>query len=104
MDNASATLDRPDLPPRLSSQQELEPIFELRGPAFRLMQRVGIIQGSGPSLGRRSIAFLIIAWVPLLGFASLEGHAIGPTPALVVPAGLRRLCSLLHRRPTDIRS
>ncbi|MGH7153842.1 MAG: hypothetical protein ACREF3_07915, partial [Acetobacteraceae bacterium] len=61
-------------------EQELETLFELGGPAFRLMQRVGVIQGTGPSIGRRSIAFIIIAWVPMLLFASLEGHAIGPTP------------------------
>ena len=79
MDDASATLERADATPAASLQQELEPIFELGGPAFRLMQRVGVIQGSGPSIGRRSIAFIVIAWVPLLLFASLEGHAIGPT-------------------------
>lgn len=80
MDNASATLDHPRVATTLSPELELEPIFELGGPAFRLMQRVGIIQGSGPSIGRRSIAFLMIAWVPLLVFASLEGNVIGPTP------------------------
>jgi hypothetical protein len=80
MANASTTLDRPDVSPTLSLQQELEPIFELGGPAFRLMQRIGVIRGGGPSIGRRTVAFLVIAWVPLLVFASLEGHAIGPTP------------------------
>lgn len=80
MNDASATLDHADLTPTLSPQRELEPIFELGGPAFRLMQRIGVIQGSGPSIGRRSIAFIVIAWVPMFLFASLEGHAIGPTP------------------------
>lgn len=60
--------------------QEFEPIFELGGPAFRIMQRIGIIKGRGPSLGRRIIAFILFAWVPLLVFATLEKHAIGPTP------------------------
>jgi hypothetical protein len=63
-----------------ASPEELEPIFELGGPAYRLMQRVGIIKGRGPSIGRRTIAFILVAWVPMLLFASLEGHAIGPTP------------------------
>lgn len=59
---------------------ELEPLFELGGPAFRLMQRVGIIRGRGPSIGRRSVAFVAVTWVPMLLFASIEGCAIGPTP------------------------
>jgi hypothetical protein len=80
MGSASATLDRSDVARSLSDEEELEPIFELGGPAYRLMQRVGIIKGNGPSIGRRSVAFIIIAWVPMLVFASLEGHAIGPTP------------------------
>ena len=66
--------------PELASQRELEPLFELGGPAFRLMQRVGIIQGNGPSVGRRAVAFIVITWLPLLLFATLEGYAIGPTP------------------------
>ena len=79
MDNASATLDRSDVM-HLSPDQELEPIFELGGPAYRLMQRIGIIKGRGPSIGRRTVAFIFIAWVPMLLFATLEGHAIGPAP------------------------
>jgi hypothetical protein len=62
---------------RINAEPELE--FELGGPAYRLMQRVGIIKGPGPSVGRRSIAFLIITWLPLLLFTALEGHAFGPT-------------------------
>lgn len=80
MADSSVILDRPEIVRNLPSEQELEPIFELGGPAFRLMQRLGIIKGNGPSIGRRSIAFIIVAWVPLLLFATLEGHAIGPTP------------------------
>jgi len=80
VDGASAVLDGADVTPAVSPQHELEPLFELGGPAFRLMQRIGVIQGSGPSIGRRSVAFIAIAWVPLLLFTSLEGHAIGPTP------------------------
>ncbi len=62
----------------LKHESELE--FELGGPAYRLMQRIGLIQGAGPSLGRRMVAFLLITWVPLLIFALLEGRALGPTP------------------------
>jgi hypothetical protein len=66
--------------PHFVSEQELEPFFELGGPAYRFMQRIGIIRGRGPSIGRRVLAFIAVTWVPLLIFASIEGHAIGPTP------------------------
>lgn len=62
----------------LAHESELE--FELGGPAYRLMQRIGLIQGAGPSLGRRIVGFLLITWVPLLLFSLLEGRAFGPTP------------------------
>ena len=62
----------------LAHESELE--FELGGPAYRLMQRIGLIQGAGPSLGRRIVTFLLITWVPLLVFSLLEGRALGPTP------------------------
>ena len=78
----SVVADVPDARrgPCPSPGQELESIFELGGPAYRLMQRIGIIKGSGPSVARRTAAFIAVAWVPLLVFASLEGYAIGPTP------------------------
>ncbi|HQT77229.1 MAG: hypothetical protein B7Z80_06000 [Rhodospirillales bacterium 20-64-7] len=60
--------------------QQFEPIFELGGPAYRLMQRIGIIKGSGPSIGRRSIAFIAITWLPLLLLSIWQGSVIGPTP------------------------
>jgi hypothetical protein len=64
----------------ISPELALEPIFELGGPAYRLMQRIGVIKGRGPSLGRRTVAFVLFAWVPLLLFATHEGYALGPTP------------------------
>ena len=54
--------------------------FEMGGPAWRLMQRLGIIRGAGPSVIRRSVCFILVAWVPLLLLAALQGNAIGPTP------------------------
>ncbi len=62
----------------LNLESKLE--FQLGGPAYRLMQRLGLIQGEGPSLGRRMIGFLLITWVPLLILALSEGLALGPTP------------------------
>jgi hypothetical protein len=64
----------------LASEQELEPFFELGGPAYRLMQRVGIIKGRDPSIGRRILVFIAVTWLSLLIFTSIEGHAIGATP------------------------
>lgn len=62
----------------LAHESELE--FELGGPVYRLMQRIGLIQGAGPSIGRRVAGFLLITWVPLLIFSLIEGRALGPTP------------------------
>ena len=62
----------------LAHESELQ--FELGGPAYRLMQRIGLIQGESRSIGRRVVAFLLITWVPLLLFSLLEGRALGPTP------------------------
>src|SRR4051812_1044462 len=58
----------------------LESVFELGGPAFRLMQRIGIIKGNGPSVARRTSAFIAVTWLPLLVLAAAQGYAIGPTP------------------------
>jgi hypothetical protein len=54
--------------------------FERGGPAYRLMQRLGLIRGEDPSIHRRIFAFLILTWVPLLVLSLVEGHAYGPTP------------------------
>jgi hypothetical protein len=54
--------------------------FEMGGPTYRLMQRVGLIQGEDPSIRRRVIAFLLLTWVPMLLLAGFEGRALGPTP------------------------
>jgi hypothetical protein len=62
----------------LAHESELH--FELGGPAYRLMQRIGLIKGQSRSIGRRVVAFLLITWVPLLLFSLAEGRALGPTP------------------------
>ena len=59
---------------------ENEPEFQLGGPAYRLMQRLGLIRPGSPSLLRRFVAFLLLTWVPLLILALFEGKALGPTP------------------------
>jgi hypothetical protein len=62
----------------LNQESKLE--FQLGGPAYRLMQRIGLIRGEGPCLGRRMMGFVLITWVPLLILALIEGQALGPTP------------------------
>ena len=53
--------------------------IERGGPAYRLMQRMGLIRGEDPSVRRRVVVFLAVTWLPLLIFAVWEGLAIGPT-------------------------
>ena len=62
----------------LAHESELQ--FEMGGPAYRLMQRIGLIKGEGPCIGRRFVAFVLITWVPLLVLSLIEGRAMGATP------------------------
>ncbi len=64
--------------PAVANESEL--YIERGGPAYRLMQRIGLIRGEAPSVERRIIAFLAVTWVPLLILAWWEGLAVGPTP------------------------
>ena len=64
--------------PVVANESEL--YIERGGPAYRLMQRIGLIRGEDPSVQRRIIAFLAVTWVPLLILAWWEGLAVGPTP------------------------
>jgi hypothetical protein len=73
-------VDRLDVASDSSPNEGLEPFFELGGPAYRFMRRIGIIKEGSPSIGRRVVVFIAITWVPLLIFTVIEGHAIGPTP------------------------
>jgi hypothetical protein len=57
----------------LMLQGESDLVFELGGPAYRLMQRVGVIKGDGPSVARRSMGFIAIPWLPLLVFTVPSG-------------------------------
>ena|SRR5689334_5270758 len=68
--------------PKLDLLPPGELFFELGGPAYRLMQRVGVIKGAGPSVLRRSIIFIAITWLPLFVLTAMEGHTFGPTPRL----------------------
>lgn len=54
--------------------------IERGGPSYRLMQRIGLIRGDGPSVPRRIVAFVAITFVPLLAFSVWEGVALGPAP------------------------
>lgn len=59
---------------------ESELYFERGGPTYRLLQRIGVIQGEGPSVERRIVFSIAVTWIPLLVFAILDGRALGPTP------------------------
>ena len=63
--------------------------FERSEPAYRLMPRIIpriiLIQGAGPSSGRRLITSLVISWVPFLVFSRFEGRTRGPTEASPTP-------------------
>lgn len=63
-----------------SFADESQLYFERGGPAYRLMQKIGVIRGDGPSLLRRSLWFLAITWVPILLISLDEGRALGSTP------------------------
>lgn len=62
----------------LARESELQ--FELGGPVYRLMQRIGLIKRDDLCIGRRIVCFLLITWVPLLLLSLIEGRALGPTP------------------------
>jgi hypothetical protein len=64
--------------PILANESEL--YIEQGGPAYRLMQRIGLIHGEDPSIRRRIAAFLAVTWLPLLIFSLAEGVAWGPNP------------------------
>lgn len=64
--------------PRLAEAAKLH--FEMGGPAYRFMERIGLIRNGGPSLKRRFVGFLLITWVPLLLLSLLDGKALGATP------------------------
>jgi hypothetical protein len=84
-----------------SGKSEL--FFELGGPAYRLMQRIGVIKGVGPSVLRRRIIFIAITLASALcthgdGRTYVRSHA-----TLGIPAGLRQIRPLLCRRSIDLR-
>jgi hypothetical protein len=60
--------------------REHELYFERGGPFYRLMQRVGLITGKGPSIFRRCVSFLTLTWVPLFIFSVIDGRALGDSP------------------------
>jgi len=64
--------------PELINARDL--YIERGGPAYRLMQWIGLIRGEDPSVRRRILAFLGITCLPLLVLSLWEGVALGPTP------------------------
>jgi hypothetical protein len=62
----------------LAREAELQ--FEMGGPVYRLIQRLGLVKKDDPCIRRRIVCFLLITWVPLLLLSLIEGRALGPTP------------------------
>jgi len=54
--------------------------FERGGPVYRLMQRIGVIKGAGPSVERVVLFAVAVTYVPLVIFAIIDGRALSPTP------------------------
>jgi len=60
--------------------RESELYFERGGPVYRLMQRIGLVVGEGPSLLRRSMGMLFLTWLPLFILSVIDGRALGGSP------------------------
>lgn len=50
--------------------------FNRHGPFYRLQRRLGILSDTDLAAGRRALLFLVIAWVPVLLLAALQGYAL----------------------------
>ena len=79
----------------LANESEL--YIERGGPAYRLMQRIGLIRGEDPSVRRRIVAFLAVTWIPLLVSPVWEGVALGPTPRESLLLDFADVRAVLHR-------
>lgn len=49
------------------------------GPAYRVEEKLGLLQGGRRRTGRRVLFALLVAWLPMLLLAAAQGLAIGPT-------------------------
>ncbi len=84
---------------------ESELYIERGGPAYRLMQWIGLIRGDDPSVERRIVAFLAVTCVPLLVLSCVGRARPRADSAGVATPGLRRVrafprrgAASLHRR------
>ena len=50
--------------------------FNRHGPFYRLQRRLGILSDMDLAAGRRALLFLVLAWVPVLLLAALQGYAL----------------------------
>ncbi|BFU96495.1 MAG: conserved membrane protein of unknown function [Nitrospira sp.] len=49
------------------------------GPAYRVEEKLGLLRGGQRRTGRRVLFALLVAWLPMLLLAAVQGLAIGPT-------------------------
>ena len=60
-----------------TTQGAAEPVsFNRHGPFYRLQRRLGILSDTDLAAGRRALLFLVLAWVPVLLLAGLQGYAL----------------------------
>ncbi|MBA5867495.1 MAG: hypothetical protein GDA67_12460 [Nitrospira sp. CR1.3] len=49
------------------------------GPAYRVEEKLGLLRGGQQRTGRRVLFALLVAWLPMLLLAAVQGLAVGPT-------------------------
>ncbi|SLM49026.1 conserved membrane protein of unknown function [Nitrospira japonica] len=49
------------------------------GPAYRIEEKLGLLQDGRRRMGRRVLFALLVAWLPMLLLAAVQGLAMGPT-------------------------
>ena len=50
--------------------------FSQHGPFYRLQRRVGLLSETDPGIARRVALFTLIAWLPIVLLATLQGYAL----------------------------
>jgi len=50
--------------------------FSQHGPFYRLQRRLGLLSETDLAVGRRAFLFILVAWLPTLVLAALQGYAL----------------------------
>jgi hypothetical protein len=65
-------MDTPDSTSGISSTIS----FNQHGPFYRLQRRLGLLSETDPAIGRRAALFVLVAWLPTVLLAALQGFAL----------------------------